>query len=114
MKLQHSGPAVPTRAAGPGKQAVAACESNIRLSLATVTRSEMALVYYVNTTNLRAWVTRKRPMSHSRCQALAIVFLLLLSEGCKKTPSAPESAPAAPAQAVPVTPAVPAPSFSAA
>jgi Glycine-zipper domain len=59
----------------------------------------------------------ERPMRHSRGQALTIVFLLLLSEGCKKTNSgSPESpAPAAPAtQAAPVAPAVPPPSFSAA
>jgi hypothetical protein len=59
---------------------------------------------------------RERYMGRSRGQALAIIFLLLMSEGCKKTNSGPESpAPAAPVtQAAPVPPAAPPPPFSAA
>ena len=59
----------------------------------------------------------ERHTRHSRSQVLTIVFLLLLSEGCKKTNSGgPESAaPAAPAtQAAAAAPAVPPPPFSAA
>jgi hypothetical protein len=56
-------------------------------------------------------------MKNSRFQVLGILFLLLLSEGCKKSDSgSPESpAPAVPvAQIAPVAPAVPPPPFAAA
>ncbi len=64
---------------------------------------------------------KERSMRHSRYQALTVVFLLLLSEGCKKSPVSSESpapvATPAPVQTAPVPaaePAVPPPSFSAA
>jgi hypothetical protein len=53
-------------------------------------------------------------MKNTKFQVLGIVFLLLLSEGCKKSGSPESPAPAAPvAQTAPVA-AVPVPSFSAA